>query len=62
VGLRERALDVTRPILVVLDGSKALHRDGAGGVGPVFGFALLFLVGLAVGCSARLATRADGPR
>jgi putative transposase len=26
VGLRERGLDVTRPILVVLDGSKALHR------------------------------------
>ena len=25
VGLRERGLDVTRPILVVLDGSKALH-------------------------------------
>jgi putative transposase len=26
VGLRERGLDVTHPILVVLDGSKALHR------------------------------------
>jgi transposase-like protein len=26
VGLRERGLDVTRPILVVLDGSKALRR------------------------------------
>jgi putative transposase len=26
VGLRERGLDVTRPILAVLDGSKALHR------------------------------------
>jgi transposase-like protein len=26
VGVRERGLDVTRPILVVLDGSKALHR------------------------------------
>lgn len=26
VGLRERGLDMTRPILVVLDGSKALHR------------------------------------
>jgi putative transposase len=26
VGLRERGLDVTRPILVVIDGSKALHR------------------------------------
>jgi putative transposase len=26
VGLRERGLDVTGPILVVLDGSKALHR------------------------------------
>src|SRR4029450_2641236 len=28
VGLRERGLDVTRPILVVLDGSKALRRAG----------------------------------
>jgi putative transposase len=26
VGLRERGLDVTRPILVVIDGAKALHR------------------------------------
>jgi len=26
VGLRERGLDVTKPILAVLDGSKALHR------------------------------------
>ncbi len=26
VGLRERGLDVTRPILAVLDGSKALRR------------------------------------
>lgn len=26
VGLRERGLDVTRPVLAVLDGSKALHR------------------------------------
>jgi len=26
VGLRERGLDVTRPILTVLDGGKALHR------------------------------------
>jgi transposase-like protein len=26
VGLRERGLDVTRPILTVLDGSKALRR------------------------------------
>jgi len=26
VGLRERGLDVTRPVLTVLDGSKALHR------------------------------------
>ena len=26
VGLRERGLDVTRPILVVLDGAKALRR------------------------------------
>jgi putative transposase len=26
VGLRERGLDVTRPLLVVLDGSKALRR------------------------------------
>jgi putative transposase len=26
VGLRERGLDVTRPVLVVLDGSKALRR------------------------------------
>jgi transposase-like protein len=26
VGLRERALDVTRPILVALDGAKALRR------------------------------------
>jgi putative transposase len=26
VDLRERGLDVTRPILVVLDGAKALHR------------------------------------
>src|SRR4029450_2447458 len=36
VGLRERGLDMTRPILAVLDGSKALSRavrdvfDGAG--------------------------------
>jgi hypothetical protein len=28
VGLRERGLDVTKPILVVLDGSKALRRAG----------------------------------
>ena len=26
VGLRERGVDVTRPILVVLDGAKALRR------------------------------------
>ena len=26
VGLRERGLDVTRPVLAVLDGSKALSR------------------------------------
>jgi hypothetical protein len=32
VGLRERGLDVTRPILAVLDGSKALRRA----VGDVF--------------------------
>ena len=32
VGLRERGLDVTRPILVVIDGAKALRR----GVGDVF--------------------------
>src|SRR4030095_4223028 len=32
VGLRERGLDVTRPILVVLDGAKALRRA----VGDVF--------------------------
>jgi putative transposase len=25
-GLRERGLEVTRPILVVIDGAKALHR------------------------------------
>jgi putative transposase len=25
VGLRERGLEVTRPILVVIDGAKALH-------------------------------------
>ena len=30
VGLRERGLDVTRPILVVLDGSKALRLVGCG--------------------------------
>jgi hypothetical protein len=29
VGLRERGLDVTRPILAVLDGSKALRRARA---------------------------------
>ena len=26
MGLRERGLDVTRPILMVIDGSKALRR------------------------------------
>ena len=34
VGLRERGLDVTRPILAVLDGAKALRRGGGGGVRP----------------------------
>jgi len=34
VGLRERGLDVTKPILVVLDGSKALRRRGARRVRP----------------------------
>ena len=28
VGLRDRGLDVTRPLLVVIDGSKALSRAG----------------------------------
>ena len=32
VGLRERGLDVTRPILAVLDGAKALVCGGQGGV------------------------------
>ena len=34
VGLRERGLDVTRPILVVLDGAKALRARGPGRVRP----------------------------
>ena len=34
VGLRDRGLDVTRPILAVLDGAKALRRGGQGGVRP----------------------------
>jgi hypothetical protein len=36
-GLRERALDVTRPVLAVLDGSKALSRA----VKDVFGKPLI---------------------
>ena len=34
VGLRDRGLDVTRPVLVVIDGAKALAGGRAGGVRP----------------------------
>ena len=34
VGLRDRGLDVTRPMLVVIDGAKALAGGRAGGVRP----------------------------
>lgn len=34
VGLRERGLDVTRPVLVVLDGGQGPGRGGQGGVRP----------------------------
>lgn len=37
---------------IILLGAIAAHRDGVGGLGPVFGYGLLFAVGIAVGLLA----------